>query len=204
MHPGAIPSHRLCTLVRHVAPPPAAPRRQSATPHRAGPAEGPALACRAALADRNADHGEPTRSGRAPSGLRRATRLHPQPGRPSARHQPLHAAAPAPLHRDDRAALGHRADPRRRTRTPRSRAPSPYAGIPARSRAVGADAERPSRGRRAYPRPAIGGPKPPPDRGRPQRRPNPDSTRGRAVVAVDRARPPPAGSLTRASVAAVP
>ena len=53
--------------------------------------------------------------------LRRAARLYPQPGRPGARHQPLDPPPPTPVHRDDRAALGHRTDPRRRTRASRHR-----------------------------------------------------------------------------------
>ncbi len=59
--------------------------------------------------------------GHPPGAARRAARLHPQPGRRSARRQPLHLhPARPPLRRDDRDALGRTADPGRRARaTPR-------------------------------------------------------------------------------------
>lgn len=186
MHPGAEPSYHSCTLVRHVAPPPATPRQQDAPSHPTD-ARAEASACAGVLA---------ATSSCPRSGISRTARLHAKPSRPSARHQPLHPPPPAPLHRDDRNALGHQPDPRRRARAARRRTPPPHAAVAARSRAEGAEAERPGRGRRAHPRAPIGGPKPPPDRRRPQRRPNPDSTRRRAVVAVDSARPSLAGSLS--------
>ena len=79
MHPGAKPSHHSCTLVRHVAPPPATPRRQDAPP---SPADSPAGETIRTPGGRFAA----SVGARGESG--RAARLHPQPGSPGARHQP--------------------------------------------------------------------------------------------------------------------
>ena len=99
-----------CTACRAAASN-AAPTRRAATSNR--PTSPGVRASRpAAASPRVSARGEP----------RRAARLYPQPGRRSARHQPLDPAPAAPVHRDDRAALGHQPDPGRRARADRGRA----------------------------------------------------------------------------------
>ena len=117
--------------------------------------------------------------------VRRAARLHPQPGRRSARPKPVHVHPQSPtVCRDDRNALGREADPRRRARTPAhrtetSRQTAPCAGTPRPPTAPI------SRGHRANPLRTRRRQESAPDCRSPQRRPGPNRTWRRAVVGLN-------------------
>src|SRR6266487_4395927 len=164
----------VCVRCTDVAPPPAAARGESAPPR-------PAL-----VAGRAARTREPGAGGRPRDDLRRSARLHPQPSRPGARHQPLHPPPPPSLPRDDRDALGREADSRRRAGAARRRAAATRAS--ARPAGAGWSARRAaSRARPPDPRRARRGQELRPDRPRAQREPGTDGARRRPVVAFNRA-----------------
>lgn len=176
MHLGAKPSHHSCTLVRHVASPPATTNRQGTSPP---PADTRSEAC-----GRSVTNGCAGSNGRARGEPRRAARLHPKPGRPGAWDQPLHTPEAAPIHRDDRDALGRRADTGRRARASCCRATADGTAT-TRAYDAGTQAGRPTRGREAHPPRALRRQEPSPDRREPGRRAGPDGAWWRAVVAVD-------------------
>ena len=158
---------------------------------------------RPAAADREGRHGGASRAGRpsrcgrrrtaggcARGRLRCTARLQPHPGRAGARHQPLDAASPSALRRDDRDALGRHVDPHRRTRASRRRATAGGARSSATCEAW-TKAESSADCRRAHPHRTRRRAEPSADRRRPQREWNADRARRKQVVAVDGTKHPP-------------